>query len=53
MPISISISNQVGNKIPAGDDPRQSIYIVQQNTPFPNRIALNQNRTEFLIQQNG
>ena len=54
MPISISISNQIGvqSRI-ANPSPRESFYIVQQNTAFPNRLALNQDRTEFLTQQNG
>jgi len=54
MPFSISISNQIGAQSRLGSPtPRESIYIVQQNTVFPNRLALNQDRGEFLIQQHG
>ena len=51
MPLSISISNQIGAQTRLGSPtPGESFYIVQQNTVFPNRLSLNQDPTEFLIQ---
>jgi len=51
MPLAIAISNQIQSLTTgSGAAPQPTNFIIQNGTPSPNRIALNQNTSEYLIQ---